>query len=353
MSTASLPTPLPTKPLGTDGPIVPAMAVGMMSLGGAYGPGGDDPSRLAFLDALYAIGARHWDNADIYGDSEDLVGKWITANPEKRKDVFLTTKFGFTGTITTRALNSDPAYVKEACARSLERLKTDYIDLYYCHRVDGKTPIEETVKAMVELKNQGKIKYIGLSEVTASTIRRAHAVHPITALQIEYSPWALDIETISGPGAGPPSILDTCKELGIAVVAYSPLGRGFLTGAIKSPADVAGDWRKMLPRFQPENFDKNFELVRKIEEIARSKGVTPSQLVLAFLLAQWDGVHPLFGTKSVDRAEENLAALSVKLTDDEIRAVRKACDDCVITGSRYPEGATLLLLGETPELKKA
>lgn len=193
--------------------------------------------------------------------------------------------------------------------------------------------------------SEGKIKHIGLSEVTASTLRRAHAVHPITALQIEYSPWALEIES------GKPSVLDTCKELGIALVAYSPLGRGFLTGSIKSPADVAGDWRAMLPRFSPENFDKNFDLVRKIEEIAAKKGVTSSQLVLAFLMKQWEGVHPLFGTRSVERAKENLAALSVDLSDEEAKAVRKACDDCVITGSRYPEGAGFMMLGDTPELK--
>lgn len=203
------------------------------------------------------------------------------------------------------------------------------------------------------LHSQGKIKHIGLSEVTASTIRRAHAVHPITALQIEYSPWALDIESVTSSGGndGEVSILDTCKELGIAVVAYSPLGRGFLTGTIKSPADVAGDWRAMLPRFSAQNFDKNFDLVKKIEEIAHKKGVTPSQLVLAFLMKEWDGVHPLFGTKSVDRAKENLAALSVDVTDEEVKAVRKACDDCVIAGGRYPDGATVLMMGETPELK--
>ncbi len=193
--------------------------------------------------------------------------------------------------------------------------------------------------------SEGKIKYIGLSEVSAPTLRRAHAVHPITALQIEYSPWALEIES------GDPSVLDTCKELGIALVAYSPLGRGFLTGAIKSAADVAGDWRAMIPRFQPENFDKNFELVKKLEEVAAKKRIKSSQLVLAWLMKQWEGVHPLFGTRNIDRAKENLGALSVELTDDEVNAVRKACDECIITGIRVPESMATWQLGETPELK--
>ena len=193
------------------------------------------------------------------------------------------------------------------------------------------------------MTSEGKIRHIGLSEVSASTLRRAHAVHAISALQIEYSPWALEIETND--------VLQTCKELGIAVVAYSPLGRGFLTGSIKSPADVAGDWRSMLPRFLAENFDKNLELVRKIEEIAKKKGVTNSQLVLAWLAKQWDGVHLLPGTRSVDRVKENLGGLSVKVSEEEDQAIRRACEECVVVGERYPDAMKSMQVGETPELK--
>lgn len=179
--------------------------------------------------------------------------------------------------------------------------------------------------------------------MSARTLRRAHAIHPITALQIEYSPWALEIESNG--------VLDACKELGIAVVAYSPLGRGFLTGQIKSPADVAGDTRRYLPRFQPDVFDKNLELVTKIEEIAATKGLPVSQLVLAWVMRQWDGVHPLPGTRSAGRVKENLVALSVTLSDDEDRAIRRACEECVALGGRYPPGLDATLIGDTPELK--
>ncbi|EXJ74470.1 alcohol dehydrogenase [Cladophialophora psammophila CBS 110553] len=342
----SLPKPLPTRPLGTGGPLIPAMGIGMMSLGHAYGSAGGDEERFAFLDAVHALGATHWDDADLYGDTETLLGKWFTANPDKRKDIFLTTKFGFAGQDASGAyvVRSDPEWVRAACKASLDKLKSDWIDLYYCHRVDGKTPIEETVKAMVELKNEGKIRYLGLSEVSATTLRRAHAVHPISALQIEYSPWALEIETNG--------VLQACKDLGVALVAYSPLGRGFLTGTIKSPADVQGDWRAMMPRFQPENFDKNIALVRQIEDLARHKGLSTSQLVLAWLRRQWDGVHLLPGTRSAERVKENLAALLVELTDEEDRAIRRACEECTVVGLRYPEAMAYMQLGETPEPDK-
>ncbi|OAL17547.1 hypothetical protein AYO22_11582 [Fonsecaea multimorphosa] len=322
------------------------MSCGMLALGHAYGSAGDDTERLAFLDAVYGLGATHWDDANIYGDTETLLGKWFTANPDKRRDVFLTTKFGFAGQDDqgNYIIRSDPENVRSSCEDSLGKLKSGWIDLYYCHRVDGKTPIEETVKAMVELKKEGKIRHLGLSEVTASTLRRAHAVHPISALQIEYSPWALEIETNG--------VLDACKELGVAVVAYSPLGRGFLTGTIKSAADVQGDFRALLPRFRPENFDKNLVLVRKLEEIAAKKRVSTSQLVLAWLKRQWPrGIHLLPGTRSVERVKENLGALFVEVDDDEDRAIRKACEDCTVVGMRYPEAMASFQVGETPELK--
>jgi len=217
-----------------------------------------------------------------------LLGKWFKRRG-KRNEIFLATKFGVTFDSNRRpTVRSDPEYVKQACAKSLERLGIDCIDLYYCHRVDKKTPIEETVQAMAELKKEGKIRAIGLSEVTAATVRRAHKVHPIAALQVEYSPFALDIEH---PDIG---LLNTCRELGIAIVAYSPLGRGFLTGQLKSPDDFEdGDFRKHAPRYSKENFPKNLELVKSLETRAKAKGCTSGQLSLAWLLAQGHDIIPI------------------------------------------------------------
>ncbi|KAI4193429.1 MAG: hypothetical protein LQ346_003925 [Caloplaca aetnensis] len=230
-------------------------------------------------------------------------------------------------------VRTDPQYVKEACAKSLKRLGIDCVDLYYCHRVDGKTPIEKTVEAMAELKKEGKIKYLGLSEVSSETLRRAHAVHPITAVQIEYSPFAIDIES--------PEIamLKTCRELGVATVAYSPLGRGFLTGAYKSRADFEeGDFRLYAPRYSEENFPKNLELVKHLQKLAEKKGCSPGQLSLAWLLAQGDDIFPIPGTKKTKYLEENLKALEIDFSEAENKEVREAIAKVVPVGDRYPAG---------------
>ena len=232
--------------------------------------------------------------------------------------------------------------------KSLSRLGLSQVDLYYCHRLDGVTPIEETMKAMVQLKNEGKCKFLGLSECSADSLRRAHVIHPISAVQIEYSPFTLDIES--------PQIqlLKTCRELGVATVAYSPIGRGMLGGQVRSPDDFEeGDFRKSAPRFSKENFPKNLELVDTITGIAKMKGVTASQLTLAWLLRQGDDVIPIPGTTKVERLQENLDALDIQLMDAEDKEIRQACEKAEIVGARYPEAMTKRLFGDTPPLKTA
>ncbi|KAL9611825.1 MAG: hypothetical protein Q9167_003552 [Letrouitia subvulpina] len=324
---------IPTRILGKNGPNVPAMGFGLMGLSIAYGDAGPIEERLKVLDRAYELGETFWDSADIYGDNEDLLGQWFQKTG-KRNDIFLATKFGLAvndkGGIESK---SDPEYVKQACASSLKRLGIDQIDLYYCHRVDEKTPIEKTVGAMAELKKEGKIKYLGLSEVSAETLRRAYSVHPITCVQMEYSPFAMDIEN---PQI---ALLKTCRELGVATVAYSPLGRGFLTGAYKSRADFEeGDFRKHAPRYSDENFPKNLELVKHLQEIAKKKGCTSGQLSLSWLLAQGDDIFPIPGTKKIKYLEENLSALNVKLSSAENNEIRRAIENVEMVGERYPSG---------------
>ncbi|KAL8686658.1 MAG: hypothetical protein Q9224_005377, partial [Gallowayella concinna] len=263
--------------------------------------------------------------------SEDLVGEWFRRHG-KREDIFFATKFAISindeGVIETR---SDPEYVKEACNKSLKRLGIDCIDLYYCHRVDGKTPIEKTVGAMADLKKEGKIKYLGLSEVSSETLRRAYAVHPISCVQMEYSPFAMEIED---PEI---ALLKTCRELGVATVAYSPLGLGFLTGAYQSPADFEeGDFRKHGPRFSEENFPKNLELVKHLQEIAKKKNCTSAQLSLAWLLAQGNDIFPIPGTKKITYLEENVNSVNVQLSDAEEQEIREAIQKVERVGERFP-----------------
>ena len=263
------------------------------------------------------------------------------------QNIFLATKFANKRDEQGNPfVDSSPEWCKKACDTSLSRLGIDQIDLYYCHRLDGKTPVEKTVQAMKELKEAGKIKYLGLSECSSESLRRAHAVHPITAVQIEYSPFSLDIES---PQIG---LLKTCRELGVAIVAYSPIGRGMLGGTIRSPDDFEeGDFRRFAPRFSAENFPKNLKLVDRITEIANKKGVTPSQLTLAWLMAQGDDIFPIPGTTKLDRVEENLGALHIKLTDEENKEIRDACEAAEIHGSRYPEAFSKALFADTPPLQ--
>ncbi|KAI4109019.1 MAG: hypothetical protein L6R37_000737 [Teloschistes peruensis] len=333
-----------THQLGKHGPQVPCLGFGLMGLSSAYGAVESTEERLKVLDRAYELGETFWDSADVYADSEDLVGEWFKRSG-KRNDIFLATKFALSVTNSGMKTRSDPEYVKESCDKSLKRLGVDCIDLYYCHRVDGKTPIEKTVEAMAELKKEGKIKYIGLSEVSSATLRRAHAVHPITAVQIEYSPFAMDIED---PQI---ALLKTCRELGVATIAYSPLGRGFLTGAIKSPADFEeGDFRTYSPRFSEQNFPKNLELVTHFQEIAKKKGCTAGQLSLAWLLAQGEDIFPIPGTKKTKYLEENLGALDVKLSNAEVKEIREAIEKVEVHGERYPPGFEDSLFADTPAL---
>jgi aryl-alcohol dehydrogenase-like predicted oxidoreductase len=335
-------TPLPTRKLGRNGPPVTAIGAGLMSLGSPYGPAGSDEQRFAYLDGLLELGVTFWDTADRYGDVEDLLGKWFTRTG-KRSEVFLATKFG-TVDPAKGAFSAKPEYVAEAIEKSLRRLQTGWVDLYYLHRVDGETPIEETVRAMAGLKREGKIRYLGLSEVSATTLRRACEVEHIDALQTEYSPFTLDIEFPQF------RVLDACKELGVALVAYSPLGRGFLTGSIKSREDIKDDGRARLPRFSEENFPKNLELVVKIQAIAQGKGVTPAQIVLAWLLAQWEGVIPIPGTRRISAMKENAEAASVELSEAEVREIREVSEAAGVLGERYPPGLGGELFGDTPDL---
>lgn len=326
-----MPARLATRRLGRSGPAVSALGFGAMGLSGAYGAVESDEERFKVLDRAYDLGVTSWDSADVYYDSEELLGKWF-ARTGKRDDIFLATKFSLSiDAMGNMSQRSDPEYVREACHRSLGRLGVGCIELYYCHRVDKVTPIEKTVEAMAQLKDDGKIRCLGLSEVSSATLRRAHAVHPISAVQIEYSPFALDIED---PEIG---LLATCRELGVAVVAYSPLGRGFMTGKYRTPDDFEeGDFRRISPRFSPENFPKNLRLVDQLADFARRKKCTASQLTLAWLLAQGDDIIPIPGTKKIKYVEENVDAVNVHLTDEESAEIRKAVEAAEVHGERYP-----------------
>ncbi|ERF76121.1 Aldo-keto reductase yakc [Endocarpon pusillum Z07020] len=338
---------LPTRQLGRDGPQVTALGIGLMGLSAFYGSTESDEERLKFLDYVYASGQRFWDTADMYGDNEDLVGKWFQTRG-KRDEIFLATKFAnYTHPDGTRTVRNEPSYIREACDLSLSRLGTDHIDLYYCHRVDPKQPIEITVETMVELKKAGKIQHLGLSEVSAETLRRACKVHHIAAVQIEYSPFTMDIED---PKIG---LLDACRDLGVATVAYSPLGRGFLTGRYRSPDDFEeGDFRRFAPRFSPENFPKNLELVDAIAQLAEKKGCTSGQLVLAFLMAQGADIIPIPGTTKYKNYDENMASLKIEVSDEEDREIRKAIENATVLGGRYPPGFAAMLFADSAPLEE-
>ena len=305
---------------------VSALGLGCMGMSMAYNSYGgyDDEESLRVLSRAADLGIRFWDTSDIYGPetNERLLAIWFTSTG-RRAEIFLATKFGnvFANGKRDGSVRGDKAYVKQACAASLERLGVEKIDLYYVHRIDDKTPIEETVEALAELKAEGKIEYIGLSECSAATLRRAHKVHPIAAVQMEYSPVALEIESSQT------QLLATARELGVKIVPYSPLGRGMLTGAIKSRDDLEeGDFRKISPRFSEEHFGENLKLVETLTGIAKRKGVTPGQLTLAWVLAQGDDFIPIPGTKRVKYLEENAKAVEVKLSEDEEKEIRAAID---------------------------
>ncbi|KAF2672197.1 Aldo/keto reductase [Microthyrium microscopicum] len=313
---------IPLRQLGKNGPILPRLGVGLMGASGVYGLPASDAARLAFLDGAYSIGETFWDTADEYNDSEDVIGKWFAANPEKREDIFLATKFGIISDFHNPAgvpVNSSPEYCKQALDKSLKRLGLPFVDLYYVHRLDGKTPIEKTIEAMVELKDAGKIKYIGLSECSADSLRRAHAVHPITCVQVEYSAFCLAIESPEF------NLLKTARELGVAIVAYSPLGNGILTGSLRKSEDFSkpGDLRHHMPWLKDENLQTNLGIVDKLTELAASKGATTPQLALAWLMAQGDDIFAIPGTKSLDRLKEDLASLDFSISPKEDETIRK------------------------------
>ncbi|KZT59094.1 Aldo/keto reductase [Calocera cornea HHB12733] len=325
---------LPTRKIGSDD--VPIPGLGAMGMSGWYAGWGDTERNIATLKAAWELGCRFWDTADIYGDkrmweNEELIGQALKECNIPRKDIFLATKFGnWQNEDGSRVINGKPEYVKAACERSLKALGTDYIDLYYQHRVDKNTPIEETMGALKELQEAGKIRYVGISECSADTLRRANKVVKIAAVQIEYSLWETGPETNG--------LFDACKELGIAFVAYSPLGRGLISGSVKSRADLTpADNRWKHPRFSEENFPKNVELVEELAKLAKQKGVTPAQLAIAWVHAQWDGILAIPGTTRVERLKENLGSLKVTITPAEMAEIRKILDSFPRAGTRYPE----------------
>jgi aryl-alcohol dehydrogenase-like predicted oxidoreductase len=326
---------IPRRKLGPQGLEVSAIGLGCMGMSDFYGPS-DEDTNLRVLNAALDIGINFLDTSDAYGvgANERLLAKVLNT---RREDIVLATKFGYVRSPEGAFLgiNGTPEHVHAACDASLKRLGVDHIDLYYQHRVDPKVAIEETVGAMAELVKAGKVRYLGLSEASANTIRRAAQVHPITALQSEYSLWSRDLEA---------TILPTCEELGIGIVAYSPLGRGFLTGAIKKPEDLtAGDVRRGNPRFSSENFAGNLQLVEVVAQIAREGGYTPAQVALAWLLDCAPYIVPIPGTRNIKRLKENALSVMVRLNEAQLERLYGILHERPVTGARYPASSMLAI----------
>ncbi|KAJ5161551.1 Aldo/keto reductase [Penicillium capsulatum] len=312
-----------------------------MGSSGHYGPPHSNEDRLALLDQAYELGERFWDTADMYGDSEIVLGKWLAKNPEKRQSIFLATKFGIQAIPSPPgyAINSTPKYCRSAIDNSLQRLDLPFVDVYYVHRLDKVTPIEKTMEALVELKNAGKIKHIGLSECSPDSLRRAYAVHPITCVQVEYSLFCTEIELPAR------RLLEAARELNVGIVAYSPLGNGVLTGLVRTRADVSktGDLRGHLPWLAEEHIEKNIALVDRIGDIARQRGVSMPQLALAWLLKQGDDIFPIPGSSRIERLKGNLESSFIEVSDHDEKTLRLLGQE--IAGGRFQNGNWLFLWG--------
>lgn len=345
MNTAS--SKLPQRKIGNG--TVPAVGIGIMGMSDYYKYNEDpieaEKKHLEVMTRAADAGETFWDTSDVYGPftNEELIGKWFKLTG-RRSEIFLATKFGVSSDPKTgkRSIRGDKEYVRQCIEGSLKRLGTDYVDLYYQHRIDKNTRIEETVEAMAELVKEGKVKYLGLSECSERTLRRAHKVHPIAAVQVEYSLFSLDIEREEI------GIKKACDELGVAIVAYSPLGRGMLTGRYRSRKDFEeGDARLMMPRFSEENFSKNLDLVDQVAELAKRKGCTVGQLALAWLLKQGENVIPIPGTRHLKYLEENVGALKVELTSEEAHEIREVAEKAGVKGERYPASFSAYLFADT------
>ncbi|KAH7403783.1 NADP-dependent oxidoreductase domain-containing protein, partial [Cadophora sp. MPI-SDFR-AT-0126] len=322
-------------PLGKNGPMIPQLGFGTMGLTYAvYGQVASDEERFRVLDRAYEIGARNWDSSDLYGDGEELIGKWFKRTG-KRDEIFLATKFGFVKGAPGFQVDSSAEFCKKACNESLRLLDIDCIDLYYMHHADPKVPIEQTMRALAELQKEGKIKHIGLSAISSSTLRRAVKIAPVAAVQTDYSVFTRDIENSSGT-----DLLSTCRELGVAVVAAMPLGRGILTSTFAA-GEYAGvqDMRtKAMPRFTEANQDANIKLVSQFKAFADKKGCTVAQLAIAWLLKQGDDIIPIPGTKRIKYLEENWDSLKVQLTDEDEKEIRKFVEGLKLAGAAVPDG---------------